>query len=143
MKIVSKLRIVLDTNVLLSMLGFPGGQMDALWEVIQNELCEVFLSEFILEELSRNLRKKAKLSHTDIQEVLALLRNRATLVPPRTRITIIKRKDSDNRILECAVDAKADVLITGNFHDLLPLREYQGIAILKPRDFLTRHFPTH
>jgi len=78
-----------------------------------------------------------------IQDVLTLLRNRATIIAPHTHLDVIKGKDSDNRILECAVDAKADVLVTGNFQDLLPLREFQGIAILKPRDFLARYFPTH
>lgn len=117
--------------------------MDALWNVIQDDLCDVFLSEFILEELSRNLRKKTKLPPSDVQDVLTLLRNRATMIQPQTHMDVIKRKDSDNRILECAIDAKADVLVTGNFQDLLPLHEFQGIAILTPRDFLTRYFPTH
>jgi len=143
MKTASKLRVVLDTNVLLSMLGFPGGRMDALWDVIQDGLCDVFLSEFILQELSRNLHKKAKLPASDVQDVLILLRNRATMINPHVHLDVIKRKDSENRILECAVDAKADVLVTGNFQDLLPLREFRGIAILTPRDFLTRCFPTH
>jgi len=143
MKIGPKLRVVLDTNVLLSMLGFPGGRMDALWDVIQDGLCEVYLSEFILEELARNLRKKARLSAFDIQNVLTLLRNRATMIEPHTHLDVIKRKDSDNRILECAVDANADVLVTGNFQDLLPLHEFQCIKILKPRDFLARYFPTY
>jgi putative PIN family toxin of toxin-antitoxin system len=117
--------------------------MDALWDVIQDGLCEVYLSEFILEELARNLRKKARLSASDIQNVLTLLRNRATMIEPHTHLDVIKRKDSDNRILECAIDAKADVLVTGNFHDLLPLREFRGVKILTPRDFLARYFPAH
>ncbi len=117
--------------------------MDAIWEVMQDNLCEVFLSEFILEELARNLRKKTKLSASDVEEALTLLRNRATIIEPRRHIAVIQRKDSDNRILECAFDSKAQVLVTGNFQDLLPLREFHGVVILKPRDFLNRYFPTH
>ncbi|MBI4563519.1 MAG: hypothetical protein HY716_02350 [Planctomycetes bacterium] len=60
--------------------------------------------------------------------------------PPR-KVHVVRRKDSDNRILDCAVDVKADVLITGDRQDLLPLVRFEGIDILTPRDFLRKHVP--
>jgi putative PIN family toxin of toxin-antitoxin system len=138
-----KLRIVCDTNVLLSMLGFPGGRLDSLWEIIQNGDVQLFLSEFILQELAKNLRVKVRLETNDVQTVLGLLKGRAKMVEPTERIHVVRRKDSDNRILECAVAANAQVLVTGNFKDLVPLKSFQGIAILAPRAFLDHYFPTH
>jgi len=54
---------------------------------------------------------------------------------------VITRLEADNRILECAVDAHANVLITGNMKDIRPLGTFRGIEILTPREFLARYFP--
>ena len=143
MKAAAKLRIVCDTNVLLSMLGFPGGRLDALWEIVQDGKIDLYLSEFILKELSKNLRLKAHLDPKDIDAIVSLLRGRAKVLNPPEHLSIIRRKDSDNRILECAVDARADVLVTGNFQDLVPLKSFRGINIMTPRAFLDKHFPAH
>src|SRR5258708_5856693 len=125
-----RLRIVCDTNVLLSMLGFPGGRLDTLWEIIQQGKVDLFLSDFILEELAKNLHVKARLTTEDVTTAVEILRGRATLVESQERIRVIRRKESDNRILECAVAARARVLVTGNFKDLVPLKKFRRITIL-------------
>ena len=136
-----KLRVVCDTNVLLSMLGFPGGRLDALWEIIQDGRIDLFLSEFIREELARNLRKKVRLSSGDIAELLRVLADHSQSANPKEEIHVIHEKDADNRILECAVEAKAQVLVTGNFKHIVPLKSFRGIEILTPREFLDKYFP--
>ncbi len=138
-----RLRIVCDTNVLLSMLGFPGGRLDTLWEIIQQGKVDLFLSDFILEELAKNLHVKARLTTEDVTTAVEILRGRATLVESQERIRVIRRKESDNRILECAVAARARVLVTGNFKDLVPLKKFRRITILTPRAFLDTYFPAH
>jgi uncharacterized protein len=60
-------------------------------------------------------------------------------VIPRRRVNAVKEDPDDNRILECALAAGADVIVSGDGH-LLRLTEYEGIAILTPRAFLTAHF---
>lgn len=136
-----RLRVVFDTNVLLSILGFPGGRMDALWELVQQGQIELFTSEFILEELARNLRFKARLESAEVKEVIHLLKNYARGVSPTEKISVIREKDADNRILECAVAAQANVLVTGNFKHIRPLGTFRAIEILSPREFLDKHFP--
>ena len=136
-----KLRVVCDTNVLLSMLGFPGGRLDALWEIIQDGRIDLFLSEFILEELARNLRKKVKLPSGDIAEILRVLADHSQTVDPKETVHVIHENDADNRILECAVGANAQVLVTGNFKHIVPLKSFRGIVILTPREFLDKYFP--
>ena len=136
-----KLQVVCDTNVLLSLLGLPGSRLDTLWEIIQHRHVELFTSDFILEELSRNLRLKVRLEPDEVQEVLTLLRSYARIVSPKERISVIREKEADNRILECAVEAAADILVTGNFKHIRPLGSFQGIEILSPKEFLEKYFP--
>ncbi len=136
-----KLSVVLDTNVLLSMLGFPGKRLAVLWDVIQEDKVDLFLSEFILGELSKNLRVKARIDAHEVAELLRILKGHAHILDPSGAIRVIKNKEADNRILECAVEAKADILVTGNFKHLRPLGHFQGTAILTPREFLDKYFP--
>ena len=132
-----KLRIVLDTNVLFSMLAFPGGRMEPLLNIILLNKIDLFLSDFILEELSRNLKKKTKV---DPAEAIQILKNHATMVHPKGKIDVIKTHEPDNRILECAVEAQAHILVTGNMKDIRPLESLQGIEIISPREFLDQYF---
>lgn len=79
-----RLRVVCDTNVLLSMLGLPGRRLEALWEILLEGHVELFLSEFILEELSRNLKRKLGLPEEAVQGILRVLKRHAEIVsPPR------------------------------------------------------------
>ena len=63
------------------------------------------------------------------------------VVEPDCRVSLIQAKESDNRILECALEAKVDVIVTGNMKHIRPLGSIQGIAILTPREFLDKYFP--
>lgn len=132
-----KPRVVLDTNVLLSALAFQGATR-RVWELVETGLVDLFVSPFILEELHRNLILKAGLSRDNADLLVEEVFLQATIVRPETRISVIARKDSDNRILECAVAAGAHMLVTGNMKDLRPLGSYQGIAIVTPAEFLAR-----
>lgn len=135
-----RLRVVLDTNVLLSVLGF-GKSLARIWSLVEEDRFDLFVSAFILDELGRNLAEKTPvgLERTSlILESVALL---ATLVEPATTVDVIRRKDADNRILECALAAEADVLVTGDLRDIRPLGSFRGIEILTPRKFLDKHFP--
>ncbi|MBI3616367.1 MAG: putative toxin-antitoxin system toxin component, PIN family [Candidatus Omnitrophica bacterium] len=135
-----KLRVVCDTNVLLSLFGFPGRKIDLLWEIVQEGQIELFLSEFILEELSRNLRKKVGLGSEEVLETIRLLKNHAQIISPKEKVAVIREKEADNRILECALEANAQVLVTGNFKHIRPLGSFRGIEILTPREFLDKYF---
>jgi len=123
------------------MLGLPGRRLEALWEIIQEGAVDLFVSDFILEELRRNLGSKIGLSAREVEEILARVGRHAHTVAPVHRVDVIQEKKSDNRILEAALAARADVLITGNFKHIRPLGTFQGVAILTPREFLDRYFP--
>ena len=116
------MRVVLDTNVLLSALAFPGSKPDQVLQRIRRGEVPLFLSAFILAELERILRDKFRFTTRQTDERVAVIRRMATLVDPTERITLVVAKDDDNRILECALAARADYLVTGDTEHLLPLR---------------------
>jgi uncharacterized protein len=130
-----KLGVVIDTNVLVSGLTFPGRPREVLDLVWKGDL-EAYISPFILVELENTLAKDFGWGKEQIDLVLAKIRSKKVLVHPQIRLSIVKGKDDDNRILECAVESKASYLITGDKKHLLPLKQYQGIRILPPAEFL-------
>lgn len=134
------LRATFDTNILVSALLF-GGLPQKLIELAKNEQIELVLSPFILEEFSGKLKTKFGYSAKDAAEARLDMEILAEIVHPTKSITVIKRKDSDNRILECAFDGKVDVLVTGNLIDLKPLGTFRGIEIMTPREFADKYFP--
>lgn len=63
-----------------------------------------------------------------------------TFVVPSKQVTVIKTDEADNRILEAAVEASADYIVSGDT-DLLRLRRFGDIAIVSPKTFLEEQFP--
>lgn len=130
------MRVVLDTNVLISALLFTGivSELVSLW---QKGTITILLSREILDEYLRVLAyPKFQLSEEEIkglieEELLPFVQ----VIKPRTRIHVVKRDPSDNKFLECAVAGKADVLISGD-KDLLAIRHYRRVRIQTPSRFL-------
>jgi putative PIN family toxin of toxin-antitoxin system len=130
------MRVVLDTNVLISALAFPGSKPDQVLQRIRQGEVALYLSAFILAELERILRDKFRFTTRQTDERVAVIRRMATLVEPTERIALVVAKDDDNRILECAVAARADYLVTGDKEHLLPLRSIGATQIVTPAAFL-------
>ncbi|MBI4677435.1 MAG: putative toxin-antitoxin system toxin component, PIN family [Elusimicrobia bacterium] len=134
-------RLVLDTNVLASALEFRGPPLQIL-DLGRTRLVELFASAFIMGELARALAsKRFRWATGEIAESLEEIETFITIVAPSVQVDAVQTKDSDNRILECGLEAKADVIVTGNMRHLRPLGRFQGIDILTPREFLDRYFP--
>jgi putative PIN family toxin of toxin-antitoxin system len=127
-------RVVYDTNVLISALGFKG-RTARLWTLVEEERVALILSPFILDELERNLAKKLRLAMPAVRAILDEVKGRAEIIEPTLRLDTIKEKDSDNRILECAISGKATVIVTGNMKHIRPLGRFRGIEIKTPGEF--------
>lgn len=131
------MRVVLDTNVLLSGIAYPGsvpGQVVAAW---RGGACEVVLSEAILEELLRNLPRMKRLGWNadKARHFVDLLRFNCTLVDIATVEARVPRDRNDDPILATLIASKADYLVTGD-SDLLALA--QTYPILTPAQFWSR-----
>lgn len=133
--------IVLDTNVIASALAF-GGTPRTILELGRNRIVEIFVSPFILKELEGVLAsRKVRWNERKIKESIEELKTFLQLIDPKITISAIRSEKKDNRILECGVEAKAQVIVTGNMRHIRPLNSFQGIEILTPREFLDKYFP--
>ncbi len=127
------LRVVADSNVIISAFH-RGGQPLRVLQAARRGSIRLFYSPFILEEVTRILTstKFAWLSER-VGEALAGLPGEVTIPGPR-RLHVVE-DEPDNRILECAVAARASFLVTGDQH-LLSVGRYFRTRIVTVRDFL-------
>jgi putative PIN family toxin of toxin-antitoxin system len=129
-------RVVLDTNVLVSALLFTGifSELVSLW---RRRAITLVLSRAILEEYLRVLSyPKFQLSETEIKSLIEEeLLPYVDVVNPRRRLRAVERDPSDNKFLECAIAGKARVIISGD-KDLLSTGHYRSIRIQSPAKFL-------
>ena len=133
------MRVVADTNILVSALLFGGPPEQVFLAGLRGEI-QLLTSLTLLKELEKVLKEKFKLSIPLVREIVEEVREVAEIVEVFSHIKAISCPDEDNRILECAVDGKADFIVTGDTRHILPLKEYSGIRILSPSEFL-KHLP--
>ena len=126
----------LDTNVVVSGLNFPGNERLVVELALRGRF-ELYLSSFILEEVAGVLGRKFGWDEDRVTEARRTLEKAATVIEPQRLPDVIEANEADNRILECAVEASADFLITGDRRHLLPLEEHQGVRILNAPRFLS------
>jgi len=131
------LKVVLDTNILISAILFGGKPRRILEKAIRGEI-RLCISEPILDELKGVLqRSKFDYSPEMIQVILKELMGVSDFVNASKTIDVVLEDPEDNRILECAVEAEANYIITGDFH-LLKLSRYRNIEVVNPGAFLER-----
>ena len=134
----SGLRVVLDTNVLVSGLAYPGsvpGRIVGIWR--QGGL-DVVLSRYILDEMVRVLPRLSRihLSSSEIRDLADSLMFLADIVEPDAEQDSSLRDPADQQVLATLRAPKADYLITGD-KDLLALAE--KYPIVTPSTFWARH----
>ncbi len=135
------LRVVLDTNIFVSSLlvkaGVPAQVVDA-WRARRYVLV---VSPAIIAEARATLpypriRRKYSLSDEDVAQLVKLLEQDAFVVPGESDVRgAIPADPADEKILACALDGRADIIVSGNLH-LLDIGAYRGIPILTARQFL-------
>ena len=128
------MKVVFDTNVLVSALVFPGGRGEEALLRIVHERDELVVSKSILDELLEVLARKFARDPEELSRTAVLVADLATVVKSARRLTVLKDL-ADNRILECALAVQAAVIVTGD-KALLALGEYRGIRIITLRDYL-------
>ncbi len=129
------MRVVLDTNVVVSALNFPGNERLVL-EYGRRGRFELVLSPFILAEVAGVLTRKFGWSEARSSQAIAMLRDAATIIEPHSLVEVVAGGHADNRILACA--AEADYLVTGDRQHLLPIGEYEGIRIVRAPALLSQ-----
>jgi uncharacterized protein len=127
-------RVVLDTNVLISTFVFPGGPPEAVYRRVLSGELTVIVSRPLLAELGRVLVDKFDWEPTYAQELVAQLVRIGELVEPRETVDEIDDDPDDNRVLEAAAEGAVDLIVSGDHH-LLSLGSWRGISIVNPAGF--------
>jgi putative PIN family toxin of toxin-antitoxin system len=96
---------------------------------------EIYISPAIIDEIAGVLARKFGWSAPRIREAKRAISDFTVLVHPTEPVNVVREDEADNRILECALAAGADTIITGDHH-LLRLRRFFGMQITTPREFL-------
>jgi uncharacterized protein len=130
-----RLRIVIDTNVLISAAVKPLGSQALVINLVAFRAVELFVSEAVLDEYREvfSRPKFARLPSAEVAALLALIETEATMVTPAARLEISPH-DSDNRFYECADAAKADYIVTGNSRHFT--RPHKNTRIISGRGLL-------
>ena len=131
------IKIVIDTNTLISALGWKESKPRMIFnQCILGEYRLVESLEMIKEFISVISRDKFSfITEEEKNEFLMELLSISKIVEPKKKVSIIKDDLDDNIILECAIEGKVDYIVSGDKH-LKRLKEYEGIKIMTATELL-------
>ena len=129
------MKIVFDTNIYISAFVIPGGNAEKAYLHAVDGDFELYTSVTILTELARKLEEKFGWEKQQIVQLITSISNVASVLKT-TPCLMVLSDDPDNRILECALKAGAEFLVTGDKH-LLKLKTYKELEIIKLAYFLS------
>ena len=129
------MKVVVDTNVLVSALVFPGGVPEQVYRLAIEGRITLVTSPPLLAELGRVLTQKFGWQDDYLRAALAQIVRIGEIVEPVERVSVIADDPDDDRVLEAAQTAGAAVIVSGDRH-LLGLGRWGEVAILGPAEFL-------
>ena len=133
------MRVVFDTNIFVSAFAIPGSLAEgAILKIVEGEDI-LLLSKDILDGLLSVLSVKFSRDREEISRVAFFLSEIAQWVKPTGRIGVLK-DGPDNRILECAAEGKADLVVTGD-KEMLKLGMHRGAKIIGLNTYLREGHP--
>ena len=128
------MRAVFDTNVLVAAFVAEGICSKLLTRGRKKQF-HLIVCPVILREFDRVMIKKFSATKNETRSALRIISETAhSVVYPSESVQSVCRDPDDNAILACALEARADYLVTGD-EDLLELKVFKGIRIVTPRDF--------
>jgi len=130
-----KTKATLDTNILISALGWTGNPKQVFDKIVNGEV-ELVISNEQFNELSEAIEyPKFQFTQQQKDRFKSLVLELSNFVKPLERIDAVKKDPDDNMVLEAAVAGNAEYIVSGD-PDLLELKEFRGIKIRTPRKFL-------
>ncbi len=128
------MKVVLDTNILISAFIFGGKPRQILSLTLTNRI-QMFISPVLIAEFFDVVNKKFDLSAQELALTKNQIENKFSIVKPKKSLHIVRDED-DNRVLEAAIDGKCDYIVTGD-KDLLDLKIFKKIKIVTSDIFLS------
>jgi len=137
------LKVTLDTNVLVSG-TFWEGEAHRIIQLIEQKRIRCYLSKEILAEYNRvahssEILEKVEEHHLEIKSAVIKIIEVCFIVEPKAKVLAVEDDPDDDKILECALEAEADYIVTYDAH-ILKLGEFRGIRIVSPKEFLKSCF---
>lgn len=137
------MRVVVDTNVLVSALLKADGSPAKIVSLWQAGEVDLVVSDEVISEVGRVLgykRIRTRVTQEDAERFLDLLREAAVVVTDYEKVTVVIDDPDDDKFLALAISSGARYIISGDSH-LLSIGTYQGVEILTPADFLAAFLP--
>jgi putative PIN family toxin of toxin-antitoxin system len=134
-------RVVLDTNVLVSVTISSTAAPDRIYQSWKRGKFSVCTSPALLEELKEVLSRPEIKNHQwmhpeEVDELISLYRRTAVLGTGEKVVYVIEDDPDDDYVLSAALETDADVIVSGDHH-LLELKSFRGIDIRTPSEFIS------
>ena len=132
------MRVVNDTNIIISSIFWSGSPYKIIRQALE-ENYRIIISPTILKEVRKVLkdpREKFVLTEKEVDDIVESIMLYAEVIEPTISVDVVKQDPNDNHIIACAITAKAAFIITRD-NDLLVLKEYEGIMIITPEEFMS------
>ncbi|MFQ6072078.1 MAG: putative toxin-antitoxin system toxin component, PIN family [Methanosarcinales archaeon] len=131
------IRIVVDTNIQISALGWIGKPHTLIKKCMKKELTLITSLDLIEEFKKVATRPKFGFTTEEIDGYINAQLEVAELVQPTEKLDVVKDDPDDNKFIECAVEGNANYIVTGDKH-LLKLGKYKDIEIISVAEFLEK-----
>ena len=128
------MKLVFDTNIFISAFVIPYSKAEKAILRILEGTDSLIISKEIINEILSVLSAKFHRDSEAVSHTALYLSDLAQIVKPTKKIHILE-DDPDNRVLECALHAKADAIVTGD-REMLKLKEIEGIRIISLKEYL-------
>ncbi|PIS07990.1 putative toxin-antitoxin system toxin component, PIN family [Candidatus Berkelbacteria bacterium CG10_big_fil_rev_8_21_14_0_10_43_13] len=132
------MKVVLDTNIYLSGLIFPNSKPSLVLDLAKEGKFEIYCSDFIIVEIERIFIAKFGYGQNTTDKIILEILKFVKVIQPDKKVDVIKSNADDNHILECAMSAQADYLVTGDKKHILPLKKFGTTKIVNASDFLEK-----
>lgn len=128
------LKVVIDTNIYISAIFWNGKPREVI-DLGRDGKIIIFTSVDIENEIARKLKTKFKLAEEDVNQILLDFSAFTLPVKINKQLIVVQDDPDDNKFIECALECKADYIVSGDRH-LLNLKEYEGMKIINASEFL-------
>ncbi len=138
MSLSHKICVVIDTNIIISSAISMDGNPAQIFELLLLEEIINYTTKDIIEEIKEVLERPRIKKRLDAQAkdfIMEQFQAFSHIVIPNVTLKEVKNDPDDDKFLECAITANVDFIISGDEH-LLQIKEFRGIKIINPADFI-------